>query len=227
VSRRCVLLFARAPAVEAEAKGVGRARRLFELTRGRVLAAVAALPGADLVIVGGAGSSRAAHHLAQRGRTFGQRLRCAFADVRALGYERIVAVPIDCPGLGAAHLAAAFRHLDAGQPVLGPSPDGGVYLLGTPADPEGWLRAVSWGTSRVFGQLLATCPGAALLAPLADLDAPRDLAAHLDDPRLCEAIATELRRLLVGGPFLPRSAYGRPARRTVSPLACRPPPLAA
>ena len=227
MSRRCVLLFARAPAVEAEAKGLGRARRLFELTRGRVLAAVTALPDADLVIVGGAGSARATHHLAQRGRTFGQRLRRAFADVRALGYERIVAVPIDCPGLSVAHLAAAFRHLDAGRPVLGPSPDGGVYLLGAAEDADGWLRAVSWGSARVLGQLVAGCPGAALLAPLADLDAPRDLAAHLEDPRLSEAIATELRRLLTCVPLLRRSPSGRPARGAFSPLACRPPPLAA
>jgi len=229
VSRSCVLLFARPPALEAQAKGMGRARRVFDLSRRRVLEAAAALPGVDLVVVGSGSSPITAPPicLPQRGRSFGERLRHAFQDVRTLGYDRIVAVPIDCPGLRVDHLAAAFIHLEAGRSVLGPSPDGGVYLLGAPGDPASWLERVSWGTPLVFRQLLAAQPGSALLPPLADVDTPSDLGPILRDPGLPAEIASEIRRLLL--PVRPSSPIARTRLRRPdrTPLACRPPPLAA
>src|SRR6185436_5215285 len=139
VTRRCLLLFARTPALEARAKGMARAERVFALSRRRLLRAASHVPELDVIVAGGAGALGATGRLPQRGRTFGERLRHAFADVRALGYERIVSVPIDCPRLGTAELASAFAHLDEGRPVLGPSPDGGVYLLGVAGDGGDWL----------------------------------------------------------------------------------------
>jgi hypothetical protein len=219
-----VVLFARTPALEAQAKGMGRAGRLFALTRRRVLAAAASLPGVDLVVVGAAPASGVAHRLPQRGRTFGERLRHALADVRALGYDRLVAVPLDCPRLGAAELAAAFAHLEQGRPVLGPSPDGGVYLLGVPAVPPTWLRGVDWCTARVFRQLRDRLPQAACLALLDDLDTPGDLAALARDPALPPEIGAEIAVLLrrrSSHDALPPCAFRHDA---ASPYASRPPP---
>jgi 2-phospho-L-lactate guanylyltransferase (CobY/MobA/RfbA family) len=224
VSRRCVMLFARTPALEAQAKGMARARRLFDLGRRRVLEAAAALGGVDLVVVGGAPAAGAAHRLPQRGRGFGERLRHAFADVRALGYDRIVAVPVDCPRLGVPELAAAFAHLDEGRVVLGPSPDGGVYLLGVAGNAAGRLRGVDWCTSRVFRQLRDLAPGAACLPLLADVDTVADLPALLRDPALPREVAAEIARLLSHAAPHPDRPPSRASRGAVSPFASRPPP---
>jgi glycosyltransferase A (GT-A) superfamily protein (DUF2064 family) len=219
-NRRCVLLFARTPALEAQAKGMARAHRVFALTRRRVLEAAATLPGVDLVVVGAAPPAGVAHRVPQRGRGFGERLR-------ALGYDRIVAVPLDVPRLGASELAAAFAHLDEGRAVLGASPDGGVYLLGVAGDPGTWLRGIDWCTPRVFRQLRAAAPDAACLAVLGDLDAPRDLEALVRDPGLPAALATEIARLLLARPVSHGSSSSAARAGVVPPFASRPPPAAA
>ena len=225
--RRCLMLFARTPVLEAQAKGMGQASRLFDLGRRRVLEAAASLGGVDLVVVGDAPAAGAVHRLPQRGRGFGDRLRHAFSDVRALGYDHIVAVPLDCPRLGASELAAAFAHLAAGRFVLGPSPDGGVYLLGVAGDEGGWLRGIDWCTPRVFRQLLGGAPGAACLPILADVDAPADLPALLRDPALPADVAAEAARLLQRrSPHATHPPF-RARRGAVSPFASRPPPPAA
>ena len=226
-ARRCVVLFARTPALEAQAKGMGRGRRLFTLLRRRVLAAAAALPGVDLVVVGDGPTAGVAHRLPQRGRTFGERLRHALADVRALGYDRLVAVPLDCPRLSAAELAAAFAHLEQGRPVLGPSADGGVYLLGVPAAPPTWLRGVDWCTPRVFRQLRDRLPDARCLALLDDVDAPGDLAALARDPALPPEIAAAIAVLLRRRSPHDVPLLGALRPDAASPYASRPPPPAA
>lgn len=66
----------------------------------------------------------------QRGTSFGERLANAFADLFEQGYEAVISIGNDSPGLSAAHLRAAREQLTQGAPVLGPNRDGGVYLIG-------------------------------------------------------------------------------------------------
>jgi hypothetical protein len=229
MSRRCVLLFSRAPRAEARVKRVARAERLFDLACRRVAAAAAALDGVDLLVVGPVipGLPRGARRLGQRGKGFGERLGNAFADARDLGYGEIVVVPGDVPGLGASHLGAAFAALQEHPAVFGPSPDGGVYLIGTRA-PEGrLLEGVRWCTGSVLADLRARARGAVLLPPLADLDGAADLVrlerdAALDPP--LRQLVREIRR-----PALPRPSRATPVRSRLSatPDAQRGPPAAA
>jgi 2-phospho-L-lactate guanylyltransferase (CobY/MobA/RfbA family) len=192
-SLRCVLLFARTPGEEARAKRIGRARSLFALARRRVRDA-AALAGADLVLVG-----TGPHALPQRGRTFGERLGNAFADARALGYREIVAVPTDVPSLGLRQIAEAFARLRGQETVLGPSPDGGVYLIGRRGDADALLLGVRWRTGFVLGDLQSNAQSnagaAALLEPLADVDRLSDLRRLSGlDPRTTALVARLLHR---------------------------------
>ena len=66
----------------------------------------------------------------QRGDTYGERLANACADALALGYERLVVVGGDCPGLRARHLREAAAALATGRAVVGRDLRGGVYLFG-------------------------------------------------------------------------------------------------
>lgn len=210
-STRCVLLFARTASQEARTKKLSRARGLFALARRRVVAATASLPGIDLLVAGPGGA------LPQRGGCFAERLANAFADARALGYEEIVAVPTDVPRLGRRQLAAAFRRLAAASVVLGPSPDGGAYLVGCRSDPSDLFSGVCWQTSRAFADLAANAPSLAVLDPLEDVDRWADVAALAAGPD--HEVAALLR-----DPGYPED-FRRPTVLLLSdPLFSRPPP---
>ena len=214
-STRCVLLFARTATQEARAKKLARARGLFALARRRVLAAARSLPGVDLLICGPGGA------LPQRGGGFAERLANAFADARALGYEEIVAVPTDVPRLGRLQLAAAFRRLGTVSAVLGPSPDGGAYLIGCRTNLSDWFAGVRWQTPRTFADLAAGAPSLAVLDPLEDVDRWADL------PALAAGPDRELAGLVAA--LLREPGFSEDFRRPVSvllsdPLFNRPPP---
>lgn len=67
----------------------------------------------------------------QRGDGLGPRMLRAFAETFAAGYERIVIIGTDHPTLPPAFVGEAFRALSEPFTVaLGPSTDGGYYLLG-------------------------------------------------------------------------------------------------
>jgi glycosyltransferase A (GT-A) superfamily protein (DUF2064 family) len=204
------------------------ARALFACARARVLAASVS-SGADVVVAapGVPGPSpRGTTGLPQRGSTFAERLANALADVRQLGYEEIVVVPGDVPGLEARHLLAAFARLRACPTVLGPSPDGGVYLLGVRGGFEPILAGVPWCTAHVFETLLANAGRAAVLPALADVDSHAHLRALRSvpdlDAELAFLVAELLARAAWPAPAIP--AWSSSPRRF--PFASRPPPLA-
>lgn len=207
---RCVLLFSRSPLREGIAKGVPEASVLFAFARRRISKAVRELPGTDLVLVGDPPAPHGARLLPQRGRGFGDRLRNAFADAAALGYQEIVAVPGDVPGLSGGHLAKAFRALDNGPVVLGPSPDGGVWLIGLRRGRgrvEDLFEGVPWRTSRVFAELSRRAPVPVLLVALLDVDRRCDLLALAADGTLDPEL-----RFLVDGILILSERRPEPAR---------------
>jgi 2-phospho-L-lactate guanylyltransferase (CobY/MobA/RfbA family) len=213
-------LFARVPRAEARAKGLVSAEPLFELAARRLAAAVGALSGVDLLPVGAGPGA-----LAQRGGDFAERLQNALADARPLGYDTIVVVPGDVPGLGFRQLRRAFELLREHPVVLGPSPDGGVYLLGCRGPVEHVVAGVRWQTGFVLHDLLARAGGAPLLPALADLDSASDL------PRLVRAAVTDpalvalLRQIRSSGVELPAPGEERPVPRLAgTQVAPRGPP---
>jgi glycosyltransferase A (GT-A) superfamily protein (DUF2064 family) len=171
--RRAVLLFARAPRLEARLKGLAKAEGLFHFARARIRAAAQAC-GAELVVVGAGPSA-----LPQRGRNFGERMAAAFADVFALGFDSVAAVGLDAPGLSANELRAAFVALERGDLAFGPTHDGGAYLIGLRGHQQDVLHGVRWQSRHTLSDLRARAGERPvhLLLVLRDLDAPRDLAA--------------------------------------------------
>lgn len=211
--RRCVLLFARSPQAEARRKRLPGTEKVFVLAAQRVAAAAAAI-GFDLVVVGEAVPKVAGRRFRQRGRTFAERLENALNDARALGYEQVLAVPGDVPGLGPTYLAEAAAALDRGRVVLGPSPDGGVCLLGLAGPAEGLLRGVRWQTRAVFDDLMSRAGGRVLvLSPLADLDTPRGLEALAREAKADPLVRRLLSEIRHAGLVRSPSVAVRPADR--------------
>ncbi|MFL6236384.1 MAG: DUF2064 domain-containing protein, partial [Thermoanaerobaculia bacterium] len=125
------------------------------------------------------------------------------------------------PRLGARELAEAFRRLAAADVVLGPSPDGGAYLIGCRTDPAALFHGVRWRTAGAFADLAANAGAPAVLDPLEDVDRRADLRT-LDvrgDRELAALLAVSLPR----GPEDVRRAAPAPLAH---PLANRPPPAA-
>lgn len=92
----------------------------------------------------------------------------------------MVVTASDVPALRRSHVRQAFVTLERTQVVLGPSADGGYYLLGMRS--PGWdlLREVSWSTSQVLAQTEALARGLGLtlarLCSCLDIDNGTDYA---------------------------------------------------
>jgi 2-phospho-L-lactate guanylyltransferase (CobY/MobA/RfbA family) len=204
--------------------------RIFAFSVRRVAEATRALGQFDLILAGDGPASEEVRVLPQRGHGFGDRLKNAFEDARTAGYAEIVAVPGDVPGLSEAHLSAAFLALETREIVLGPSPDGGVWLIGSRLGTSlsELFEKVPWRTASVFSALVRNAHGAAVLDALLDVDRPSDLAVLASEAGVDPALAALLRSL--------RPVSGFPARvrlaqthgsRPVSPARAPPAPPAA
>lgn len=211
---RCVLLFARSPFREGALKGLPEATEFFATARKRLAEEVRGLPGVDLILAG-EGPIPEGGVLAQRGATFGERLLNALSDTEARGYTEILVVAGDVPGLSARTLSEAFEALALGRVVLGPSPDGGAYLLGLSAGDvaaRAVLGLVRWQTAHVALDLVrllhAERRAVALLGALTDIDRRADLGLALGD-----VLDPALRALLRGLLAAPGGARARRMRR--------------
>lgn len=86
----------------------------------------------------------------QTGNDLGERMANAFNHGFEQGYERIVIIGSDCAELTAGQIDEAYRQLESNDAVIGPSEDGGYYLLGlTQFQPE-IFSGVEWSTSSVL-----------------------------------------------------------------------------
>jgi rSAM/selenodomain-associated transferase 1 len=119
--------------------------------------------------------------LLQRGSDIGERMHFAFQDVFALGFERCVLVGSDIPDLPAGMINDAFEILRSVDMVLGPSTDGGYYLVGCRPDSlrPSVFSGIPWSTASVFSETLKRITEAGLesaeLPPWSDIDELADL----------------------------------------------------
>ncbi len=162
--------------------------RCFLLDR---LDALAALPGVARVLAftpGAAAEAAAAlappgfRLLAQEGEDLGERLTRLLHRLLAEGHAGALALDSDSPTLPMAYVAEASRALAAGEAdvVLGPSDDGGYYLVGLRAPCPGLFDGVPWSTPRTRDATLARARALGLsvrlLPPWFDVDTADDLA---------------------------------------------------
>ena len=93
----------------------------------------------------------------QEGANLGERLANALSYHLDLGYRRVVIMNSDGPTLPLACLAEAFSALEDADITLGPSRDGGYYLIGMKRLHVDLFQAISWSTEQVFAQTLVRC----------------------------------------------------------------------
>ena len=103
-------------------------------------------------------------YLPQRGASLGEREANVFTDLLQVGYDRVIIVGSDIPTLPLAHLENAFILLADPQNdvVIGPSADGGYYLLGARRLHSILFENINWSTATVFAETLAQAQQARL-----------------------------------------------------------------
>jgi len=110
--------------------------------------------------------------------SLGERMQAAFLDAFQRGTNRVVLLGTDIPQIKTDHLKQAFDALDKNDLVIGPSTDGGYWLVGM-NHPVDLFKGIQWGTDAVFGQTVALAKKQGLrvktLAPLNDVDTGEDL----------------------------------------------------
>ncbi|HXI20035.1 MAG TPA: TIGR04282 family arsenosugar biosynthesis glycosyltransferase [Gemmatimonadales bacterium] len=128
--------------------------------------------------LGGLGVDR---FLPQRGAGLGARLAGTFARHFREGAGRVVVVGSDCPDVDEGLVARAFAALGDRDLVLGPTLDGGFYLIGLTARVPGLFRRVAWSTSAVSRRTLENAERLGLrvatLPTLRDIDTVADARA--------------------------------------------------
>src|SRR5512132_1281478 len=91
-------------------------------------------------------------YLAQSDGDLGDRMQQIFTELSLLGHRNIVLIGSDLPALPRASLDQAFEQLSAAEPrvVLGPSRDGGYYLLGMNRPTPEIFTDMTWSHGRVL-----------------------------------------------------------------------------
>lgn len=119
-------------------------------------------------------------HREQRGDTWGQRQANLFRDAEAAGECPVLLIASDSPHLELEAVQAAFAALEQADVVLGPTLDGGYYLVGLRRAPD-LLAQVEMGRADVLRQVLGRARRLGLrtatVRPTFDVDAAADLVA--------------------------------------------------
>ncbi len=115
----------------------------------------------------------------QQGSDLGERLRCAAKRMFKRYSSPLLILGVDTPGVNRSLLYQAVHLLKRYQAVIGPTFDGGYYLLGFNHFHPHLFEGIDWGSSRVFGQTLQRLKkiqySRICLKKLCDMDTPRDL----------------------------------------------------
>jgi glycosyltransferase A (GT-A) superfamily protein (DUF2064 family) len=131
--------------------------------------------------------------VAQKGEGLAAGLTSVFAHFTARGKQRVVAFNSDSPHLPASILWSAFETLAEHEVVVGPTNDGGYYLVGAKDAHATLFDGDGMGTKSALEALLARARGLQLSVGLTDLfydiDVEGDLTRLAAELRLAPARA--------------------------------------
>jgi uncharacterized protein len=117
--------------------------------------------------------------ICQYGESLGERLDHLLTDALASGSQQAVVMDSDSPTLPAGYISQAFDELTDADVVLGPTRDGGYYLIGMKQPQPHLLRQVRMSTSHVLDDTLALAKisnlAVSLLPTWYDIDTIDDL----------------------------------------------------
>lgn len=115
----------------------------------------------------------------QDGDDLGQRMWTAFRDGFEKGFKKIIIIGSDCPDITPEIIENGFAGLNHKDVVIGPSEDGGYYLIGSTKFIPEIFSTVPWSTEEVFSETVRILNEKNLvyflLPTLNDIDTEEDL----------------------------------------------------
>lgn len=148
--------------------------------------AVACLPAIDHPFFLQCGRERRLLFFQQQGATLGDRMKAAFEWGFSRGFQKVLLLGCDTPNLPPRLIEEAISRLPSFALVLGPSIDGGYYLIGARPPVPDLFDGIAWGTDTVLSATLGKVAKQEIRGHLLpfwyDIDRPADLAflkAHL------------------------------------------------
>lgn len=115
----------------------------------------------------------------QKGENLGERMLNAFRNGFEENFKKIVIIGSDCPGISTEIIEDAFTQLNNQDIVIGPSEDGGYYLLGLTRMLSEVFKDITWSTGKVFSETVNVLKQKNLnygeLPTLNDIDTEEDL----------------------------------------------------
>lgn len=116
----------------------------------------------------------------QFGTDLGERMENAFSELFGLGYEKVMIIGSDLLDLTQYHIDHAFEQLQGHDIVIGPSKDGGYYLLGMKKLQANIFKNKAWSTETVLEDTLRDLQNnnVVLLKELNDIDTFEDLKQY-------------------------------------------------
>jgi rSAM/selenodomain-associated transferase 1 len=128
--------------------------------------------------------------LPQRGDKFGERLYSALEDLFKCGFESVCLIDSDSPTVPAENFAEAVELLSTNEDrvVLGPSDDGGYYLIGVKKPHRHLFEQIDWSTERVLSQTMQRATEIGIEIKLLPIGYDVDDGASLR--RLCHELLT-------------------------------------
>ena len=117
----------------------------------------------------------------QSGDGLGAKMNNALNKVLAMGYNAVVLTGSDLPAMTASHIKSGFHGLLHADVTLGPTSDGGYYLVGVKAPAPYLFENQTYGAGSVFLNACAAVAAAGKTfcqaLPCDDVDTPEDLRA--------------------------------------------------
>jgi len=108
----------------------------------------------------------------------GERMQQAFDEIFTMNYEKVCIIGSDCITLTTEILQSAFSNLERTDVVIGPSEDGGYYLIGMKKSCDHIFINKDWSTEKLFAQTTEAITNAdqshILLPVLSDIDTEED-----------------------------------------------------
>lgn len=129
----------------------------------------------------------------QKGRDLGDRLKNAFETLFEKSYQRVCIIGSDSPDMPPKLIDEAFARLEqtpgpegrSTGVVLGPTEDGGYYLIGMDSPFDVLFTGIPWSTERVLTETIKRAEEAGIRVSLIDkwhdIDTPADLACLKDN----------------------------------------------
>jgi len=138
---------------------------------------------------------------AQKGSGLGKRMNRAFQDTLADGYDAACLIGTDHPTLPTAYIRQAFQSLSEDPALcIGPSEDGGFYLLGMTRPYPELFDGMTYSHPDVFGNTLArtrrTNGSLTILPQWYDVDTPPALGRLIEDLEKHPDRAARTRRVI-------------------------------